>query len=213
MLNTRTIARNMALTGAFSLLLGTSAFAQPRIDHNVYERTAGYTNRTVEGTVAAVVRDRDGARVRLTDGFDVFVPRSVAWDYQGRRGQANLLLPGDVVRLDVYSRKGDGRAAEVRSMQILSRYRDRNDRNDRYDRNNAGVRRLTGTVISLDRRANVMVMQTDNGRTITVDLRNYDGGQRGSSRFRRGDRVSVSGRMDRGGFLADDVRVDNQRNR
>ena len=33
-----------------------------------------------------------------------------------------MLLPGDVVRLNVYSREGDGRDAQVRSMEILSRY-------------------------------------------------------------------------------------------
>ena len=54
--------------------------------------------------------------------MDVVVPNSITGMYQNRRYQAAMLLPGDVVRLNVYSREGDGRDAQVRSMEILSRY-------------------------------------------------------------------------------------------
>ena len=67
-------------------------------------------------------------------------------------------------------------------------------------------RSLSGTVVSFDRRDGVLVLQTEGGRMINVDLQSYDG------RLHRGDRVSVSGRMDRdrATFVAAGVRVDNR---
>jgi uncharacterized protein YdeI (BOF family) len=184
----------MALAGAVTLLLGSSVFAQnrnyPRADGN-----RGYANRIVEGTVASVVHDRNGERVRLTNGMDLLVPNSISSMNQGRRFGASMLQPGDVVRMNVYSREGDGRDAQVRSLELLRTSSVYN--NDR---------RLNGTVVSFDRRARMLVMQTDNSRTITVDLNAYAG--RGMT-FRNGDRISVSGRMNRGTFVADDVRLSN----
>ena len=124
MLNTKVLARNFALAGALPLLVASSAFAQYGSYPGTY-RTAnrGYANRTVEGTVASVAVARNGGEhVRLTNGMDVVVPPSITGMYQNRRYQAAMLVPGDVVRLNVYSREGDGRDAQVRSMEILSRY-------------------------------------------------------------------------------------------
>lgn len=223
MLNTKVLARTIALAGALPLVVASSAFAQYGSYPGTY-RTAnrGYANRTVEGTVASVAVARNGGEhVRLTNGMDVVVPPSITGMYQNRRYQAAMLVPGDVVRLNVYSREGDGRDAQVRSMEILSRYdtngygRNGNNGygrngNNGYGRNgNNGYGRsngyndrlISGTIVSFDRRSNLAVVQTDSGRTINVDTNAYNG------RFRRGDRVNISGRMNSGTFVADGVRV------
>jgi hypothetical protein len=205
MLNPKNLARNVAFAGALPLLVASSAFAQNRTYQGTdqgYDHT--YANRTVEGTVASVSLDRNGGqRVRLTSGMDVVVPNSITAMNEGRRYQASMLQPGDVVRLNVYSRQGDNRDAQVRSMELLERSAVRNNRrmngyNDRY---------VNGTVVSFDRRNNLMVVQTDNGRTMNVDLSSYHASNN-RNWYRRGDRVSVTGRMNRGGsFIADGVRV------
>jgi len=59
-------------------------------------------------------------------------------------------------------------------------------------------------VVSVDRRSETLVLQTENGRTVTVDLSDASDDD---SRFRRGDRISVTGRMRRGTFVAEDVRL------
>jgi hypothetical protein len=204
MFNPKVLARNIALAGALPLLVASSAFAQYGSDPGTY-RTAGrgYANRTVEGTVASVAVARNGGEhVRLTNGMDVVVPPSITSNYQNRRYQAAMLVPGDVVRLNVYSREGDGRDAQVRSMEILSRYDNGYGRNGNNGyRNGYNDRLISGTVVSYDRRSNLAVVQTDGGRTINVDTNAYSG------RFRRGDRVNISGRMNRGTFVADGVRV------
>jgi hypothetical protein len=211
MFNAKVIARNIALAGALPLLVASSAFAQYGSYPGTY-RTAnrGYANRTVEGTVASVAVARNGGEhVRLTSGMDVVVPPSITGMYQNRRYQAAMLVPGDVVRLNVYSREGDGRDAQVRSMEILSRYENnnygRNGNNNGYRNGNNGWndRLITGTVVSYDRRSNLAVIQTDNGRTVNVNVNAYGG----RNAFRRGDRVNISGRMDRGTFVADGVRI------
>jgi hypothetical protein len=198
MLNTKVLLRNFALAGALPLLVASSAFAQYGSYPGTY-RTAnrGYANRTVEGTVASVAVARNGEHVRLTNGMDVVVPNTITGMYQNRRYQAAMLLPGDVVRLNVYSREGDGRDAQVRSMEILSRYDNRNGNNGWNDR------LIAGTIVSYDRRGNLVVVQTDNGRTVNVNVNVYGG----RNAFRRGDRVNISGRMDRGTFIADGVRI------
>jgi hypothetical protein len=209
MLNTKALLRNVALAGALPLLVASSAFAQYGSNPGTY-RTAnrGYANRVVEGTVASVAVGRNGAEhVRLTNGMDVLVPSSITSNYQNRRYQASMLVPGDVVRLNVYSRQGDGRDAQVRSMEILSRYDNSYSRNGNngYRNGNNGYndRQITGTVVSYDRRSNLAVVQTDQGRTINVDVNAYGG----RNAFRRGDRVNISGRMNRGTFVADGVRI------
>jgi hypothetical protein len=210
MFNAKVIARNIALAGALPLLVASSAFAQYGSYPGTY-RTAdrGYANRTVEGTVASVSVARNGGEhVRLTSGMDVVVPPSITGMYQNRRYQAAMLVPGDVVRLNVYSREGDGRDAQVRSMEILSRYENNNygrNGNNGYRNGNNGWndRLITGTVVSYDRRSNLAVIQTDNGRTVNVNVNAYGG----RNAFRRGDRVNISGRMDRGTFVADGVRI------
>ncbi|MEA2415144.1 MAG: hypothetical protein QOI58_1801 [Thermoanaerobaculia bacterium] len=209
MLNTKVLLRNFALAGALPLLVASSAFAQYGSYPGTY-RTAnrGYANRTVEGTVASVAVARNGGEhVRLTNGMDVVVPPSITGMYQNRRYQAAMLVPGDVVRLNVYSREGDGRDAQVRSMEILSRYDNNYGRNGnngyRNGNNGWNDRLITGTVVSYDRRSNLAVIQTDNGRTVNVNVNAYGG----RNAFRRGDRVNISGRMDRGTFVADGVRV------
>jgi hypothetical protein len=206
MLNTKVLLRNFALAGALPLLVASSAFAQYGSYPGTY-RTAnrGYANRTVEGTVASVAVARNGGEhVRLTNGMDVVVPASITGMYQNRRYQAAMLVPGDVVRLNVYSREGDGRDAQVRSMEILSRYDNNYGRNGNNGyRNGWNDRLITGTVVSYDRRSNLAVIQTDNGRTVNVNVNAYGG----RNAFRRGDRVNISGRMDRGTFVADGVRI------
>jgi len=193
MFKTRVFARSIILAGAVPLLLAASAFAQERDYPRSYDQNNwGYSNRAVEGTVAFVVADRNGARVRLTTGAELWVPNWVTTMNEGRRYQASMLQPGDVVRLGVFSREEDGRDARVRSIELL-----------RLGREGYNDRRFDGTVVSFDRRDNILTLQTDSGRTINVDVQNFDG------RLRRGDRVFVSGRLDRdsGNFIADRVRV------
>jgi hypothetical protein len=216
MFNAKVLARNIALAGALPLLVASSAFAQYGSYPGTY-RTAnrGYANRTVEGTVASVAVARNGGEhVRLTSGMDVVVPPSITSMYQNRRYQAAMLVPGDVVRLNVYSRQGDGRDAQVRSMEILSRYSNNGygrSGNNGYgnngygngNRNGYNDRLISGTVVSYDRRSNLAVVQTDNGRTVNVNVNAYGG----RNAFRRGDRVNISGRMNGGTFVADGVRI------
>jgi len=181
---TNIFARNIALAGVVTLLLASSAFAQngyyPRSN---YAADRGFANRIVEGTVASAEPARSGERIRLTNGMDLVIPNSVIATNQGRRYQTSLLQPGDVVRMTVFSREGDGRDARVRSFELL--------RSGGGYGNGYNERSLNGTVVSVDRRNNTLVLQTDNGRTVNVDFQSYDG------RIRRGDRVSVTGRMDR----------------
>jgi hypothetical protein len=209
MIKTKVLARTIALAGALPLLAASSAFAQYGSYPGTYRAAnRGYANRTVEGTVASVAVARNGGEhVRLTNGMDVVVPPSITSNYQNRRYEAAMLVPGDVVRLNVYSRQGDGRDAQVRSMEILSRYDNSYGRNGNngYRNGNNGYngRQISGTVVSYDRRNNLATVQTDNGRTVNVDVNAY--GNRNA--FRRGDRVNISGRMNGGTFVADGVRV------
>jgi len=198
-MNTKIFIRNLAFAGAVPLLLASSAFAQGRY----YEPAAarGYANRIVEGTVAAAEPARFGERIRLTNGMDLVVPNSVLATNQGRPYQMNLLQPGDVVRMTVYSREGDGRDARVRSFEFL---RSANTGyGNGYGNDYYNARTLNGTVLSYDRRNSVLVLQTDRGRTVNVAVGSYVG------RVRRGDRISVTGRMDRdaGSFIATGVQV------
>jgi hypothetical protein len=196
-MNTKIFIRNLAFAGAVPLLLASSAFAQGRY----YEPAAarGYANRVVEGTVAAAEPARNGERIRLTNGMDLVVPNSVLATNQGRPYQMNLLQPGDTVRMTVFSREGDGRDARVRSFEFLrsgAGYGNGNGNNSYYN-----DRSLTGTVLSYDRRNSVLVLQTDRGRTVNVTVGSYGG------RVRRGDRISVTGRMNAGSFIATGVQV------
>src|SRR3954453_18734735 len=154
MFNTNVLARSIAIAAALPILVASSAFAQNRNYPGTYRAAnRGYANRVVEGTVASVAGGRNGGEhVRLTNGMDVLVPASITSNYQNRRYQASMLVPGDVVRLNVYSREGDGRDAQVRSMEILSRY----GNNNGYRNGNNGYndRLITGTVVSYDRRSN-----------------------------------------------------------
>ena len=196
MFNSKVLARNIALAGALPLLVASSAFAQNRSYPGTYRAAnRGYANRIVEGTVASVAPARNGGEhVRLTNGMDLIVPPSITGMYQSRRYQAAMLLPGDVVRMSVYSREGDGRDAQVRSMEILSRYDNGNGRRERL---------ISGTIVSYDRRANILVVQTDNGRRVDVDVNSFGR----TNAFRRGEHVNISGRMNRGTFIADGVRI------
>jgi hypothetical protein len=204
MLNLKTLARNIAVAGALPLLVASSAFAQNRSYPGTYRAASrGYANRTVQGTVASVAVARNGEHVRLTNGMDLVVPNSITGMYQNRRYQAAMLLPGDVVRMNVYSREGDGRDAQVRSLEILSRYSNNNGYRNGNGRNGYNDRLIAGTVVSYDRRSNLAVVQTDNGRTVNVDVNVYGG----RNTFRRGDRVNISGRMNGGTFVADGVRI------
>lgn len=199
MFNLKTIARNSVLAGAATLLLGTSAFAQysPRVYGQAADR--GYANRVVEGQVASVGFARNGQRVRLTNGMDVVIPNSMNGLDRGRRYGASTLVPGDVVRMTVYSREGDGRDARVISYELLQ-----SNSNSRF----GNGRRMNGTIVSMDRRNRTMVVETDNGRQVSVDFNAYSARDGATYRgFRRGDRVSMSGRNDRGTFIIDDIRV------
>jgi hypothetical protein len=203
MLSRKSLSRTIALAGTLAVLAGSSAFAQDRNyprtpDQNGYRNDG---NRTVDGTVASVVRDRNGDRVRLADGMELFVPNSVTTMSQGRLYSASMLQPGDVVRMNVYSRQGDSRLAQVRSLELVRR-----------NVITGNDRRMNGTVVSVDRRARVLVMQTDTGRTISVDLNAYAARGLMTGNFRRGDRISVAGRMNRGTVIADDVRVNARNN-
>ena len=196
---TNIFARNIALAGAVTLLLASSAFAQNGYGRGEYSADRGFANRIVEGTIASAEQTRFGEHIRMTSGMDLVVPNSVLATSQGQRYQISLLQPGDFVRMTVFSREGDGRDARVRSFEFLRS-------GNGYRNNGYNERSLSGTVLSFDRRNNMLVLTTDNGRTMNVDVRSYDG------RFRRGDRVSVSGRMDRdrGTFVAAGVRIDNR---
>ena len=202
MFSTKILTRNIALAGAITFLLGSSAFAQYGSNPEP-NRAAdrGYANRVVEGTVASVAVARNGERIRLTNGMDLVVPNSITGANQGRRYGAATLLPGDVVRMTVYSREGDGRDARVLGFELLQS----NSSSSSYFGND---RRMNGTIVSFDRRHRSMVVQTDRGRTVSVDLSTYNG-RMGWDTFRRGNRVSITGRMDRGNVMVEDIRVDN----
>jgi hypothetical protein len=199
MFNTKILSRNMALAGAFTFLLGSSAFAQYGSNPGTYRAERGFANRVVEGTVASVAVARNGERIRLTNGMDLVVPNSITGVNQGRRYGAATLLPGDVVRLTVYSREGDGRDARVLGFELLQS----NSNSNSYFGND---RRMNGTIVSFDRRNRSMVVQTDRGRTVSVNLSTYNG-RMGWDTFHRGDRVSITGRMDRGNVFVEDIRV------
>jgi hypothetical protein len=66
---------------------------------------------------------------------------------------------------------------------------------------------MSGTIVSFDRRNRSMVVQTDRGRTISVDLSTFNG-RMGWDTLHRGDHVSITGRMDRGSVFVEDIRVD-----
>ncbi len=108
---------------------------------------------------------------------------------QARGGPSTRFAPPGRRRLRM---TGNTPPARVRSIELL-----------RLGREGYNDRRFDGTVVSFDRRDNILTLQTDSGRTINVDVQNFDG------RLRRGDRVFVSGRLDRdsGNFIADRVRV------
>jgi len=194
--------RIAAIAGGLTLLAGSSAFAQQQIekprDQGSYNENVG--GRTIEGTVESVAPDRDGQRVRLTNGTNVLVPNSVTGTNQGHRWGASNLQRGDTVRMNVYD-NGDGRDALVRSMEMMAS-------NSNYNYNNSynNDQRFDGTVVSFNRRRDTLVMRSDEGRNVNVSMRAMDGRNNTSgTNFRRGQRISVTGRLDRGVLIADDV--------
>lgn len=189
------------MAGAVVMLLGTSLTAQDRSRPRSTAAERGFANRVVEGTVASIVHAQRGERVRLTNGMDLLVPNSITSNERGRRSGAATLEAGDVVRMNVYSREGDGRDAVVRSLEII-------ERNGVYQND----RRMRGSVVSYNRRDRAMVMKLDNGRVVDVDLSSLSDDSRSGRRFRSGDRISVTGRMNRGTIIAEDIRT-NERGR
>jgi len=210
MINIQRITRNLALAGSLVFTIASPAMAQ---NGNYHSNRTGFANRVVEGTVASVVHERNGDRVRLTSGMDLLVPTTITGLRQGRRFGANTLVPGDTVRLNVYSREGDGRDAEVRSIEFLQSANGgwgNNNGNGTWNNNN-GMRngrnrnvQLTGSVVSVNRRARQVVVQVDNGQAVTVDVSGYNGTW---NSYRRGDRVIVDGVTRNGMFIATDVRA------
>jgi len=211
MINIQRFTRNIALAGSLAFTLAAPAFAASPNYDRVANRD-GYANRVVDGTVASVVHERNGDRIRMTNGMDLLVPTSITGMRQGRRFGANSLVPGDVVRLNVYSREGDGRDAEVRSIEFLQSANgtynngvrpNGRPRNGMNRNRNANVE-VTGSVVSVNRRARQLVVQADNGQAMTVDLSGYSGAW---NSFRRGDRVVVDGVTRNGLFIATDLRA------
>jgi hypothetical protein len=197
--NAKIAVRSIALPGAITLLLGSPAvMAQGRGNG----RTGG------SGIHQSGAR-RDGPVRRVR-------PRKRACEADERicwcRGRSPACvrdaitpLPCDVVRANVYSREGDSRDAEVRSFEILQTSGDNN--NQRLN-----GQRPSGTVVSANHRSSVMVMRTDNGRTLNVDLGTYNGRGNSTARnFRAGDRITVTGRMDRGTVIADAISINSTR--
>jgi hypothetical protein len=192
--------RALAIVSAMALgITAPPAIAQGR---SAVRRTV---NRVVEGTVSSVTREGNGERVRLTNGMDVLVPRTVARRSNTTRRGATVLQPGDIVRLDVYSNEGDGRIAQARSVEFLTRTgNNRYGNNGNYGNNNYGNNgnRMSGVVTTVDRRAGTLVMRADNGSLMTVRINGSAAG------YRNGDRINVNGRYDRGTIYATDIRVD-----
>jgi hypothetical protein len=209
MFSTKSFTRSIALASSLTFLAGSAAIAQT----TRYDRTAanGYANRVVEGTVSSVAHERNGDRVRLTSGMDLLVPTSITGMRQGRRFGASTLVPGDVVRLNVYSREGDGRDAEVRSIEFLQSGNGTYNNSTRNGMNRNGVNRngtnrvvsMTGSVVSVNRRARQIVVQADNGRAMTVDVSGVNGSW---NSYRRGDRVVIDGVTRNGMFIASNLR-------
>ena len=211
MFNIKSLARNAVMAGAATLLLGSSAFGQISVRiGSGYDRVVdrGFANRVVEGTVQSVAWARGGEHVRLTNGWDVVIPNSMTALNQGRRYAASTLVPGDMVRMTVYSRPGDGRDARVISCDIMQSRSFSNNSNYGNNGNYGNGRWMDATIVSLDRRGRTMVVQTENGRTFNVDLTGRD--WNAYNGFHRGDRVSVSGRMDRGTLIINDIRAYNR---
>lgn len=205
-MNRFSLGRSAVLAGALGLLLGSAALGQT----NDYPRGVHgqYANRVVEGTVASVVHERNGDRVRLTSGMDLVVPFSITGTRGGRQWGASSLQPGDVVRMTVFSREGDGRDAQVRSIEFVSSPND-GYRNNGYNNGYNNGALITGRVVSVDRHSRVVVIDQDNGPTVNVDLRQLSNSSNRIKTFRRGDRVSISGTMSRSGYIvANDVRLD-----
>lgn len=196
MFDLKKLTRNAVFVAVALGLVGPSAFAQYGSYPRTYQRAQwGYANRVVRGTVVAVSNMRYGQRIRLADGMELVVPESALSSMRGRRGAAEL-VPGDVVRMAVYSVQGDGRDARVLSIELLQ--------SNSYYGNN---RRIAGTIVSVNRRDRFMMMETDGGYRMNVDLRAYAGRDWSVlDRFRRGDRVSISGRIDRGTIIAEEIR-------
>ncbi|MEA2166090.1 MAG: hypothetical protein QOK37_4217 [Thermoanaerobaculia bacterium] len=196
MFDLKKLTRYAVFVGAALGLLGPSAFAQYGSYPRTYQRAEwGYANRVVRGTVVAVSNVRYGQRIRLADGMELVVPESALSSMHGRRGAA-ALVPGDVVRMTVHSVQGDGRDARVLSIELLQS-------NSYY----GNSRRTAGTIVSVNRRDRFMVLETDGGYRINVDLRVYAGRDWSVlDRFQRGDRVSITGRMERGTIIAEEIR-------
>jgi len=156
-----------------------------------------YANRSIDGTVSSVVHGRNGDHVRLTNGMDVYVPNNVIPLNGGRNYAVSSLRAGDVIRADVYSRQGDGREAEARSVEVMRTQYGRDGRDNGYN----NERERIGTIVSVDRRNDLLVVQMENGRTMNV---NANG--RSLRGMHRGQRVSMTGRSTNGMFYADDIR-------
>jgi len=80
--------------------------------------------------------------------------------------------------------------------------------NSNYNYNNSynNDKRFDGTVVSFNRRRDTLVMRSDEGRNVNVSMRAMDGRNNTSgTNFRRGQRISITGRLDRGVLIADDV--------
>lgn len=179
------------------------------------------------GTVVDVDRDGDGFALR-TRGRDIYIQAQggVSARYRGRRYRIRDLERGDRVAVDLLStasRVPRARAVEVlESVAETGRYgRDpygRNDRNDDYGRSDGYDRndrygqdgrdeRLTGRIVSIDARREVMVVRADSRRDVQVDgralARAY--GRDWDRGLRTGDRVELRGMFHGGLFVADAI--------
>ena len=189
----KTTNKLMALVIAVAALAAPSLFADERhrgrTDHG---RNATFAV-TVDGRITDIDRERNGfvitvnrTRYRLFATVDTRVRN--ASGRNEHRTRVRDLEVGDVIRA---AGRSDQRSWVY--VDTITLVREEDDRHDRDDR------RLSGSVVSIDYRRNIMVVESDRGRSVTVDISNLR--RRDLDDFRRGHRIVIRGDWQRNGLF------------
>lgn len=197
----KTTNKLAALVMVVATLVAPSLFADERHRGRTEQGRNSYRTVTVEGRISDIDRDRNGFVIGLNrDNQRLFASVDTrVQNVSGRnqhRTRVRDLEQGDFIR--AIGRRDNRGWIYVDSITLV---REEDDRHD------GGDRRLSGSVVSIDYRRNIMVVQSDRGRSVTVDISSIR--RRDLDDIRRNDRVLIRGDWQRNGlFEAERVEED-----
>ncbi|HYI10678.1 MAG TPA: DUF5666 domain-containing protein [Thermoanaerobaculia bacterium] len=186
-------------------LIAPSLFADERHRGRTDNGRHGLRTVNVEGRITDIDRERNGFVIQVNrSNYRLFAPVdtrvvNVSSRNERQRKRVRDLENGDVIRAT--GRSDERGRVYVESITLLRNEDDRHDQDDRH---------LRGTVKSINDRRDIIVVQSDRGRSIAVDVRRLERSRRFDlDNLRRGDHVVIRGDWQRDGqFEAERIEID-----